>query len=149
MLRIIISFTFTFCNKILLQLLSLYKNWRITHKKSDYSFNEKNVRKKYKEPSPAAYSEPCQTSKMKRSQKNSILDVFLGSEYASDDKAISNLGASAGNFLTFFKEDYKRLQNFLFSIMIGSFLNKFAQPTITCAKLTIETLEQGVKYVQS
>ena len=86
---------------------------------------------------------------MKRSQKNSILDVFLGSEYASDDKAISNLGASAGNFLTFFKEDYKRLQNFSFSIMIGSFLNKFAQPTITCAKLTIETLEQGVKYVQS
>ena len=99
------------------------------------------MRKKYKEPWPAAYSEPCQTSKMKRSQKNSILDVFLGSEYASDDKAISNLGASAGNFLTFFKEDYKRLQNF--------FLNKFAQPTITCAKLTIETLEQGVKYVQS
>ena len=25
----------------------------------------------------------------------------------------------------------------------------FSQPTITCSKLTIETLEQGVKYVQS
>ena len=25
----------------------------------------------------------------------------------------------------------------------------YAQPAITCAKLTIETLEQGVKYVQS
>ena len=24
-----------------------------------------------------------------------------------------------------------------------------SQPTITCSKLTIETLEQGVKYVQS
>ena len=24
-----------------------------------------------------------------------------------------------------------------------------AQPTIACSKLTIETLEQGVKYVQS
>ena len=24
-----------------------------------------------------------------------------------------------------------------------------AQPAITCSKLTIETLEQGVKYVQS
>ena len=25
----------------------------------------------------------------------------------------------------------------------------FTQPTITCSKLTIETVEQGVKYVQS
>ena len=25
----------------------------------------------------------------------------------------------------------------------------FTQPAITCSKLTIETLEQGVKYVQS
>ena len=25
----------------------------------------------------------------------------------------------------------------------------FTQPVITCSKLTIETLEQGVKYVQS
>ena len=25
----------------------------------------------------------------------------------------------------------------------------FAQPAIACSKLTIETLEQGVKYVQS
>ena len=27
--------------------------------------------------------------------------------------------------------------------------NKMSQPAITCLKLTIETLEQGVKYVQS
>ena len=26
---------------------------------------------------------------------------------------------------------------------------EFSQPAITCSKLTIETLEQGVKYVQS
>ena len=26
---------------------------------------------------------------------------------------------------------------------------KLSQPAITCSKLTIETLEQGVKYVQS
>ena len=25
----------------------------------------------------------------------------------------------------------------------------FSQPTITCSKLTTETLEQGVKYVES
>ena len=24
-----------------------------------------------------------------------------------------------------------------------------SQPTITCSKLTVETLEQGVKYIQS
>ena len=28
-------------------------------------------------------------------------------------------------------------------------MNKTTQPAITCSKLTIETLEQGVKYVQS
>ena len=28
-------------------------------------------------------------------------------------------------------------------------LKVMTQPTITCSKLTIETLEQGVKYVQS
>ena len=28
-------------------------------------------------------------------------------------------------------------------------LQPYPQPTITCSKLTIETLEQGVKYVQS
>ena len=27
--------------------------------------------------------------------------------------------------------------------------SKLSQPAITCSKLTIETLEQGVKYVQS
>ena len=28
-------------------------------------------------------------------------------------------------------------------------LNSLSQPAIACSKLTIETLEQGVKYVQS
>ena len=28
-------------------------------------------------------------------------------------------------------------------------MGKITQPAITCSKLTIETLEQGVKYVQS
>ena len=27
--------------------------------------------------------------------------------------------------------------------------NSFTQPAFTCSKITIETLEQGVKYVQS
>ena len=29
------------------------------------------------------------------------------------------------------------------------FVHKASQPAFTCSKLTIETLEQGVKYVQS
>ena len=29
------------------------------------------------------------------------------------------------------------------------FSSECSQPAITCSKLTIETLEQGVKYVQS
>ena len=36
------------------------------------------------------------------------------------------------------------------SFMSVSLLDlEFSQPAITCSKLTIETLEQGVKYVQS
>ena len=31
----------------------------------------------------------------------------------------------------------------------GRTLKGSTQPTITCSKLTIETIEQGVKYVQS
>ena len=34
---------------------------------------------------------------------------------------------------------------FIFSAKI----DKTTQPAVTCSKLTIETLEQGVKYVQS
>ena len=37
--------------------------------------------------------------------------------------------------------------NFGFSAICGR--NLSSQPAITCSKLTIETLEQGVKYVQS
>ena len=32
---------------------------------------------------------------------------------------------------------------------MNSSYNSYTQPAITCSKLTIETLEQGVKYVQS
>ena len=31
----------------------------------------------------------------------------------------------------------------------GKNIKTSSQPTFTCAKLTMETLEQGVKYVQS
>ena len=33
--------------------------------------------------------------------------------------------------------------------MLFYYVSYFAQRAITCSKLTIETLEQGVKYVQS
>ena len=33
--------------------------------------------------------------------------------------------------------------------MQEAFIRFTSQPAITCSKLTIETLEQGVKYVQS
>ena len=41
--------------------------------------------------------------------------------------------------------------NHLFSVSYGcilSFMSDLTQPSFTCSKLTIETLEQGVKYVQ-
>ena len=34
-------------------------------------------------------------------------------------------------------------------IKVYNLSNQLSQPAITCSKLTIETLEQGVKYVQS
>ena len=48
----------------------------------------------------------------------------------------------------------KSLFAFLFLIGYGStsctvYSKHNAQPAIACSKLTIETLEQGVKYVQS
>ena len=33
--------------------------------------------------------------------------------------------------------------------IISTHIDKLTQPAITCSKLTIETLEQGVTYVQS
>ena len=52
---------------------------------------------------------------------------------------------------------FKFFKGRLPQIVLGPFLNTLAnmfdiiltQPAITCSKLTIETLEQGVKYVQS
>ena len=37
----------------------------------------------------------------------------------------------------------------LFYKVVSTKLPAYTQPAITCSKLTIETLEQGVKYVQS
>ena len=46
-----------------------------------------------------------------------------------------------------------RTQNFPKKIFTGQqklgFCVRFTQPAITCSKLAIETLEQGLKYVQS
>ena len=36
-----------------------------------------------------------------------------------------------------------------FSGIVGLIAEEVTQPAITCSKLTIETLEQGVKYVKS
>ena len=35
------------------------------------------------------------------------------------------------------------------SVNLAKFSRTATQPAFTCSKLTIETLEQGVKYVQS
>ena len=37
----------------------------------------------------------------------------------------------------------------LLYVKIKGKIHTYSQPAITCSKLTIETLEQGVKYVQS
>ena len=37
----------------------------------------------------------------------------------------------------------------LFYRLVFIYQTQITQPAITCSKLTIETLEQGVKYVQS
>ena len=51
----------------------------------------------------------------------------------------------------FVKLALKRLAGLEISLLQGNerSLPQLSQPTCTCSKLTIETLEQGVKYVQS
>ena len=43
--------------------------------------------------------------------------------------------------------DFEAISETLESILC--LLNESSQPAFTCSNLTIETLEQGVKYVQS
>ena len=62
-----------------------------------------------------------------------------------------------GNCVYFFSEVitiFAFFIDFFFSPSAYAFIRKMlqwspTQPTVTCSKLTIETLEQGVKYVQS
>ena len=61
---------------------------------------------------------------------------------------------SAKNGFCFFLKSLEEgglLKTPLYNIFCISWLVKLSctQPAITCSKLTIETLEQGVKYVQS
>ena len=44
---------------------------------------------------------------------------------------------------------YKNISNFPLIAVNCNISCNSTQPAITCSKLTIETLEQGVKYVQS
>ena len=51
---------------------------------------------------------------------------------------------------------FKRFKNFMVPFQLSTFRFNFLkatkplpQPAFTCSKLTIETLEQGVKFVQS
>ena len=41
------------------------------------------------------------------------------------------------------------MQSIFWNILTKKNAEKLTQPAIICSKLTIETLEQGVKYVQS
>ena len=43
----------------------------------------------------------------------------------------------------------KQYIEFLYLVSADEYPRAFIQPVITCSRLTIETLEQGVKYVQS
>ena len=52
------------------------------------------------------------------------------------------------NGFKLFSENFN-INTFFFEILNKNQGNVITQPAITCSKLTIETLEQGVKYVQS
>ena len=102
-----------------------------------------------------AYSEPSRTSKMELFAKivnsfqrltifakSAIFDIRLRSEYASEVGLRSRIPG---------KKTGSRIMN---TTMISLCWSKLqikvsTQPAFTCSKLTIETLEQGVKYVQS
>ena len=53
------------------------------------------------------------------------------------------------DFLSYAKYKYLQCQQQRVRNNTLKFLEIDTQPAITCSKLTIETVEQGVKYVQS
>ena len=52
------------------------------------------------------------------------------------------------NLLAFSQSDF-HVNIGILVMLVYSFTKMNSQPAFTCSKLTIETLEQGVKYVQS
>ena len=73
---------------------------------------------------------------------HSILDVWQGSEYASGSRNLENFQeniCSVRNKKKYLSTKSNNCKGIYYS----------SQPAIACSKLTIETVEQGVKYVQS
>ena len=60
-----------------------------------------------------------------------------------------NLGRKSSILDTRLSSEWFSAESVLFSMAVLGTWKLAAQPAYTCSKLTIETLEQGVKYVQS
>ena len=54
-----------------------------------------------------------------------------------------------GVITTDYKKSVLAYVSILYGLFMSHLLTNHSQPAFTCSKLTIETLEQGVKYVQS
>ena len=68
--------------------------------------------------------------------------IKLALEYESNfDSTVSSIND--------IKTDLSELRKYYEKLKSNIIMTKQAQTAITCSKLTIETLEQGVKYVQS
>ena len=83
-----------------------------------------------------------------------ILNGFVNSK--SKQRSLEQIKKGDRNYclLTwiFFKHHVCKIHDYLINMtkgIDGSVMQVFTQPAFTCSKLTIETLEQGVKYVQS
>ena len=88
------------------------------------------------------HSDPCQKSKMERFSKiRSILDVSQGSEYTSDYFLINIRGIIAMYDSLAFPSGIRKNKGFI--------KRKMFDVTFTVSKSTIESLEEGVKCVQS
>ena len=82
-----------------------------------------------------------------RERKSAKADLFIFAIFELIDKWVESFSESyicmvLLSFHTFF-------QKFFFQITLLNIFKLDSQPAIACSKLTIETLEQGVKYVQS
>ena len=103
----------------------------------------KNVKNKYQWHFYALFVQCKPGSHMLKAKKPSVIQIEIGEE--GDNRKRKNRRKNKSSFLF-----YSKKKSCLKNQLTGEpqFSLKISKPAIACSKLAIETIEQGVKYVQ-